>query len=186
MIRFSTGKFLVFSYLLLTVLFVKTAHAEVNNLFLENLSVEHGLSQGSIKTIFQDDEGFIWVGTANGLNMYDGYTFRSLPGPDNDFDHYATYSMIQDKDKLLWLNIAEKGLITYNKKTDTYQKILATDPLNKDYNLVDMVEGNNDDFLIASAKTIILYNKVSQEVTHLLDLSGELSNNNDIHEILLH
>jgi len=186
MIRFSISNFLFFSYLLLTVLFVKNAHAEVNNLYLENLSVEHGLSQGSVKTIFQDDEGFIWVGTENGLNMYDGYTFRSLPGPDNDFDHYATYSIIQDKDKLLWLNIAEKGLITYNKKTDTYQKILTTDPLNKDYYISDMVEGNNNDFFIASAKKILLYNKISQEITHLLDLSAELTNSNNIHEILLH
>jgi len=186
MIRFSTGKFLLFFYLLLTVLFVKTAHAEVNNLFLENLSVEHGLSQGSIKTIFQDDEGFIWVGTENGLNMYDGYTFRSLTGPDNDFDNYETFRIIQDKEKLLWLNIVEKGLFTYNKKTDEYQKILATDPINKEYFLVDMVEGDNDDFLIASAKTIILYNKISQKSTRLLDLSDELPAVNNIFEILLH
>ena len=164
MIRFSTGKFLLFFYLLLTVLFVKTAHAEVNNLFLENLSVEHGLSQGSIKTIFQDDEGFIWVGTENGLNMYDGYTFRSLTGPDNDFDNYETFRIIQDKEKLLWLNIVEKGLFTYNKKTDEYQKILATDPINKEYFLVDMVEGDNDDFLIASAKLLFYITKFLKKV----------------------
>ncbi|MBA6371935.1 EAL domain-containing protein [Colwellia sp. BRX8-4] len=168
------------------MLFTNTAQAEVNNLYLENLSVEHGLSQGSVKTIFQDDEGFIWVGTENGLNMYDGYNFRSLPGPDNDFENYETYRIIQDKDKLLWINIVDKGLITYNKKTDTYQKILQTDPLNKDYYIADMVEGNNNDFFIASAKTIIVYNKISQKSTRLLDLSNELPAVNNIYEILLH
>jgi diguanylate cyclase (GGDEF)-like protein/PAS domain S-box-containing protein len=186
MIRFLTAKYLLFFYLLLAVLFLNTAHAEVNNLYLENLSVEHGLSQGSVKTIFQDDEGFIWVGTENGLNMYDGYTFRSLAGPDNDFDNYETYRIIQDKDKLLWLNIVEKGLYTYSKKTDQYQSILATDPINKDYYLVDMVEGDNSDFYIASSKTIILYNKTSQKSTRLLDLSAELPAVNNIFEILLH
>ena len=168
------------------MLFINTAQAEVNNLYLENLSVEHGLSQGSVKAIFQDDEGFIWVGTESGLNMYDGYNFRSLSGPDNDFENYETYRIIQDKDKLLWFNIVDKGLITYNKKTDTYQKILQTDPINKDYYIADMVEGNNNDFFIASAKTIIVYNKISQKSTRLLDLSNELAAVNNIFEILLH
>jgi diguanylate cyclase (GGDEF)-like protein len=186
MIRFFTAKYLMFCYLLLAVFSLNTVHAEVNNLYLENLSVEHGLSQGSVKTIFQDDEGFIWVGTENGLNMYDGYTFRSLAGPDNDLEQYAIYKIIQDKYKLLWLNVVEKGLITYNKKTDTYQKILQTDPINKDYYIVDMVEGDKDDFFIASSKTIILYNKVSQKSTRLLDLSAELINSNNIYTLLLH
>jgi len=175
--------------LCLSVFFVNIAYAEVNNLYLKNLSVEQGLSQGSIKTIFQDDEGFIWVGTENGLNMYDGYTFRSLAGPDNDFDNYESYRIIQDREKLLWFNVSGKGLFTYDKKTDSYQKILATDPQNKDYYIADMVEGDKSDksdFFIASAKTIILYNKDSKKSSRLLDLSEELSGVNNIFEILLH
>jgi len=186
MIRSFYSKYVLFFYLLLAISSVSITHAEVNNLYLKNLSVEHGLSQGSIKTIFQDDEGFIWVGTENGLNMYDGYTFRSLTGPDDDFDNYMSYRIIQDKEKLLWVNLVGKGLYTYNKKTDEYQKILTADPENKDYFIVDMVEGDNSDFFIASSKTIILYNKVSQKSTRLLDLSAELTNSNIIYELLLH
>jgi len=172
--------------LMVTLLISNSALAEVNNLYLENLSVEHGLSQGSIKATFQDDEGFIWIGTENGLNMYDGYTFRSLKGPDQDFDNYGFYRIIQDKDKLLWLNVAGKGLFTYSKQTDTYQEILKTDPENKDYYIIDVVEANNSDFFIASSKTIILYNKASKKSTRLLDLSAELTTINNINEILLH
>jgi diguanylate cyclase (GGDEF)-like protein len=166
--------------------FTNTAQAEVNNLYLKNLSVEHGLSQGTATAIFQDDEGFVWVGTENGLNMYDGYTFRRLAGPDNDFDNYGFNRIIQDKETVLWLNVLGKGLFTYNKKTDIYQKILETDPTNKDYYIVDMVEGDNNDFFIASSKTIILYNKITQKSTRLLDLSAELINIHNINEILLH
>jgi len=187
MIRFLTAKYSLFFCLLLVVFFLNTTRAEVNNLYLENLSVEHGLSQGSVRTIFQDDEGFIWVGTESGLNMYDGYNFRSLEGPDKDFDNYDIYNIIQDKEKLLWLNVGEKGLFTYNKKTDIYQKILTTDPENKDYFIADMVEGDNNDFLIASSKTIILYNKATKKSTRLLDLSAQLPAMRDnIFQILLH
>lgn len=186
MFRFLAVNF-IYSLLLLSALFfTDVTRAEVNNLYLENLSVEHGLSQASVESIFQDDEGFIWVSTESGLNMYDGYTFRRLLGPDNDFDKYKVYQIIQDKQKLLWFNVDVKGLHTYNKKTNKYQKILATDPENKDYYIADMVEGNNNNFYIASSKTILLYNKISQKSNRILDLSAELSGVTNIFEILLH
>jgi diguanylate cyclase (GGDEF)-like protein len=185
MLRFLNIIFWLLFYTL-AVFFVSMAHAEVKNLYLEQLTVEQGLSQGTVTTIFQDDEGFVWIGTENGLNMYDGYTFRRLAGPENDFDNYGFHSVIQDKDKLLWLNVVGKGIFTYNKKTDHYQEILTADPVNKDYFLIDMVEGEQGDFFIASSKTIIVYNKVSQQSRRILDLSSNLPNINNINKILLH
>lgn len=43
---------------------------------LEVLSVEQGLSQGYVPAICQDDDGFLWFATKNGLNRYDGYQFK--------------------------------------------------------------------------------------------------------------
>lgn len=186
MIRYCLINFILLLSLCMGLFLVHVAHAEVNNLYLENLSVEDGLAQGNVASIFQDDEGFIWIGTESGLNMYDGYTFRSLAGPDNDFENYEIKRIMQDKDKLLWLNVIGKGLFTYNKKKDEFQKILTADPQNKDYFLVDMLETTEQNIFIASAKTIILYNKVSQQSTRLLDLSAELINSNNIYEISLH
>jgi ligand-binding sensor domain-containing protein len=47
---------------------------ETNTKFLK-LSTEQGISQSSVSCIFQDDEGFMWFGTYEGLNRYDGYNF---------------------------------------------------------------------------------------------------------------
>lgn len=50
------------------------------------LSVEHGLSNGIVREVFQDSQGFLWIGTNNGLNQYDGYritVFRHEPGQTN-------------------------------------------------------------------------------------------------------
>ena len=41
-----------------------------------HLKVENGLSNNNVKTILKDREGFLWIGTANGLNRYDGYSFK--------------------------------------------------------------------------------------------------------------
>lgn len=45
------------------------------SLKFEKLSVEHGLSQSNVNTILQDSKGFLWFGTDEGLNKYDGYSF---------------------------------------------------------------------------------------------------------------
>ena len=70
------------------------ANAEVQNLYLDRLNVENGLSQGTVNSILQDDSGFIWLGTENGVNFYDGYTVRQLPGPENTFNNFSIYNLI--------------------------------------------------------------------------------------------
>ena len=41
-----------------------------------HLKVENGLSNNNVRTILKDSEGFLWIGTDNGLNRYDGYNFK--------------------------------------------------------------------------------------------------------------
>ena len=43
-----------------------------------HLGSEQGLSQTVVKCLFQDRQGFMWLGTQDGLNRYDGYSFRFL------------------------------------------------------------------------------------------------------------
>src|SRR5687768_17221189 len=49
----------------------------------DHIGIEDGLSQSSVQVIFQDSQGFLWFGTQDGLNRYDGYTFKIFkPDPD--------------------------------------------------------------------------------------------------------
>jgi ligand-binding sensor domain-containing protein len=49
--------------------------AEVQTLRFTRLTTEDGLSHDTVRCVLQDDQGFLWLGTQNGLNRYDGYTF---------------------------------------------------------------------------------------------------------------
>ena len=55
--------------------FIINAHAQTTINF-HHISAEEGLSQGSVTCIMQDDKGFMWFGTMDGLNRYDGYNIK--------------------------------------------------------------------------------------------------------------
>ena len=48
----------------------------IENFNFKNITIEYGLSQSTVKTIYQDSRGYIWVGTDAGLNRYNGYEFK--------------------------------------------------------------------------------------------------------------
>ena len=50
--------------------------------YFKNLSVQNGLSQNTVNTILQDKQGFMWFGTKDGLNRYDGLSFRKFKHDD--------------------------------------------------------------------------------------------------------
>ena len=77
-----------FALLLLGVLLLFTPavlKAQDRNIRFEQLSLEDGLSQSVVNSVYQDSRGFIWIGTQDGLNRYDGYKFKVYEyDPDNE------------------------------------------------------------------------------------------------------
>jgi ligand-binding sensor domain-containing protein/signal transduction histidine kinase len=90
-----------------------------------HLSVEQGLSNATVTCILQDKQGFMWFGTDDGLNRYDGYHFKvyrkdlnnNLSLPDNLIEN-----MIEDKEGNLWI-ATTKGLAKYNPQLDKIERI---------------------------------------------------------------
>ena len=72
-IRSFTGKWFVICIALCSSYVASVAQ----NLRFEYLGVEEGLSHPGVFSIIQDSQGFMWFGTAEGLNRYDGYTFKT-------------------------------------------------------------------------------------------------------------
>jgi len=89
---------------------------------LETISIEQGLSQGFVPSICQDDDGFMWFATKNGLNRYDGYQFQvfkndpfdSLSLNENELTH------IQASGDFLILSTNGKGIQLFHRKTHRF------------------------------------------------------------------
>jgi len=165
------------------------ANSNIQNLYLEKLSVENGLSQGTVNSILADKNGLIWLATESGINIYDGYSLKQLSGPNNKFLDTSVYLVEQDSDGLIWLMV-DKGLYSYNAQSHSYKLILADDPNNADYFVMDLDKGTNEEGLegywLATTKTLGFYTKSSGQFQMELDLSAELPAKENIYHIKYH
>ncbi|HNB70204.1 MAG TPA: two-component regulator propeller domain-containing protein [Acidobacteriota bacterium] len=91
-----------------------------------HLSIEQGLSQSSILCIWQDQQGFLWFGTQDGLNRYDGYTFlvyRNDPQLLTTLSSNRVGTLFQDQSKQLWVG-TNNGLNRFDPSTGTFTRFL--------------------------------------------------------------
>ena len=102
-----------------------TSLPEVCNCVLrfDHISIEQGLSQSSVRVIFQDRIGFLWFGTEDGLNRYDGYTFKTYkPDPDtpNSLSDRFITTILEDNDGYLWIGTRQGGLNRYDPRNEQF------------------------------------------------------------------
>jgi len=101
--------------------------AQKKNIRFEHLSLEHGLSQNTIECILQDRQGFMWFGTQDGLNKYDGYKFtvyRHNPDHRTSLGANFVYSIFEDSAGILWIGTRGGGLNRFDKKQETFIRFL--------------------------------------------------------------
>ncbi len=111
-------KYLVLFLLLLAVDRILFPQA----LKIENLSPENGLSHSWISCILQDKNGYMWFGTWNGLNRYDGYSFTVYKPSATELytiSHNVIRALCEDDKGNLWIG-TENGLNLYNPDADNF------------------------------------------------------------------
>jgi len=89
----------------------------------DHISIEQGLSQSSVHIIFQDSIGFLWFGTEDGLNRYDGYNFKTFkPDPDifNSLSDRWITSIVEDQQGYLWIGTRQGGLNRYDPHREQF------------------------------------------------------------------
>jgi len=98
----------------------------------DQISIEQGLSQSSVRTLFQDSRGFLWFGTEDGLDRYDGYTFKIFkPDPDtlNSLSDRWISSIVEDPQGYLWIGTRQGGLNRFDPHTEQFTQFRHDDSI---------------------------------------------------------
>ncbi len=98
---------------------------QFNTVKFENLSTSDGISSSTCTEIFQDKEGFLWFGTIDGLNKYNGYEFeifRSVLKDSTSISNSRINTIDEDKEGNLWIG-TNNGLNVFDKKTNKFKRV---------------------------------------------------------------
>ena len=97
---------------------------------LTYLGIEHGLSNNSVRAILQDSRGFMWLGTYDGLNRYDGNTFKIFRNKYNDslsLINNVLTALEEDKARQIWIG-TRQGACFYNFLEDKFHHLTINAP----------------------------------------------------------
>lgn len=153
-------------FLLLSCFFTKgiIAYSYDNDVKFKNITIEDGLSQSSVGVIFQDSKGYMWFGTSDGLNRYDGHNFKVYKyklDDDNSITSNCIDAVIEDKDGSLWIGTS-KGLNKLDTNTDKITRYAndLNDPTGvSHYNVRDIIQDSKGYIWIATEKGLNRYDK---------------------------
>ena len=89
---------------------------------IKSLDIENGLSQNTVNALLEDKDGFLWIGTDDGLNRYDGQTvvvYKHIRSDTTTIPDNQIQSLYQDKQGRVWIGTVA-GLALYDNNTNQF------------------------------------------------------------------
>lgn len=95
--------------------------------YFKSYQVENGLSNNSVICSLQDQKGFLWFGTKDGLNRFNGYqfkVFKNVPGDANTLGGNFVHALHEDNRGLIWVG-TDRGLFRFDQTSETFSRLTA-------------------------------------------------------------
>ena len=103
--------------------FALTGYGQPGNIKFENIGTSAGLSQISVNCVLQDKYGFMWFGTQDGLNKYDGYKFtvyKNDPLDRSSISHNFISDIVEDENGNLWISTWGGGINKFDRLKEKF------------------------------------------------------------------
>lgn len=168
----------VLSCLILFFLFPITGNSQIPMTF-SHINYKQGLSNSTVECITQDRRGFMWIGTRDGLNKYDGYNIRSYKR-DNSSKHGLSDSYIKslfvDEENILWIG-TRNGFNRFDEKTQLFrswhkqsdkQNTLSANQIN------GIIEDKKHRLWLGTERGLVMFNKQT-ETFHQTPIKSDIT-----------
>ncbi|OQY03595.1 MAG: hypothetical protein B6I20_04730 [Bacteroidetes bacterium 4572_117] len=181
--------FILLSILTLTQTYILS---QVPNIKFEHISLEDGLSQSSIYSIVQDNKGFLWFATLDGLNKYDGYSIKvyrnNLADSNSISDNVLNHLYVDPPEHggKLWIATRGNGLCKFDETFGTFKSFYAyeSDIESLSSNNVKFIAGEKDFLWLATTKGLNRFNKKTETVERYMLDNEDYSNSNQVNYII--
>ena len=151
-----------------------------SELMFYSLTTSNGLSQTSINYIYQDSSDYIWVGTKNGLNRYNGFKFeiynKGFSEKRNIVDSHIT-CLNEDLKNNLWVGTLD-GLSKINLKTEEITNYTVANSSLSSNKIMDIKINNNGDIIVATSNGLNIYDDNNDNFISLVNQDFRLSSSN--------
>ena len=148
----------------------KLSYAQSKNLIFNNINIEQGISQSTIEAIFQDSEGYIWLGTNDGLNRYNGYEFKiyNYEEYQNSISHNGITDITEDKYGNIWVNTVS-GVNKINKKTEKISNYTEINGKIKEDSTTEIIVTKDNNILVGTYEGLNIYNSKEDRFDVILE-----------------
>lgn len=148
--------------LILAILLILSSVAAGQSYYFRHYQVENGLSNNAVICCVQDKKGFLWFGTKDGLDRFDGYTFkifRNDPDDKNSIGNNFIHSLYIDNQDILWVG-TDRGIYKYDATSESFYLLPA--PFTEGVSDIKMDTKGNLWFI--SAFNLFKYNEAEKKL----------------------
>lgn len=170
-------------FLILCCAFIADIYSK--QLVFTNYSINEGLSQSVVNCVFQDSKGYIWMGTQNGLNRFDGEKFEIYRFDQSDYSSISNnwiYAISEDSEGDLWIG-TKGGLHKYQRAEDNFVRINYQTGFTPDVSqhIYDNICLSNGNILINTPPLISVYIPETGDLVHFqseMEYDGSVTDTN--------
>ncbi|MBN1398571.1 MAG: PAS domain-containing protein [Bacteroidetes bacterium] len=148
---------------ILICVLINPVYPQEKNVKFKHLSINDGLSQNVVYCIMQDKYGMIWIGTDDGLNRYNGYSFqifKNVPRNSESISNGSIRAIFEDSRGKMWIG-TRRGMNLFDRKSNKFTRL----PKWSDFIVVSIAEDKKNNIWIGTNVGLYKYDLISDSVT---------------------